>query len=138
MKIAVEYQTLGSGAPRRASRVFLGARRAALQLHRDGCDLKSAIVLILVTNDQKCINPLKPNDVYIGRTAPLTSRRCILYIYPTNIRTEYFKHAAHSPFFFLSSKCRLFYNTACFVPVLLAFYIQGVLKFKCKIPMPKG
>ena len=30
---------------------------------------------------------------------PLTSRCCILYIYSTNIRTEYFKHAAHSPFF---------------------------------------
>jgi len=40
------------------------------------------------------INPLKPNDLYIGRTAPLTSRRCILYIYSTNIHTEYFKHAA--------------------------------------------
>ena len=34
-------------------------------------------------------------------TAPLTSRCCILYIYSTNISTEYFKHAAHSPFFFL-------------------------------------
>jgi hypothetical protein len=34
----------------------------------------------------------------ICRTAPLTSRRCILYIYSTNIRSEYFKHAAHSPF----------------------------------------
>ena len=46
-------------------------------------------------------NPSKPKDSYIGRTAPLTSRRCILYIYSTNIRTEYFKHAAHSPFFLL-------------------------------------
>jgi len=44
-------------------------------------------------------NPLTPNDHYMGRTAPLTSRRYILYIYSTNIRTEYFKHAAHSPFF---------------------------------------
>jgi len=61
----------------------------------------------------KDINPLKPNDLYIGRTAPLTSRRCILYIYSTNIRTEYFKHAAHSPFFF-SSKCRLFHNATLF------------------------
>ena len=47
-----------------------------------------------------CYNPLAPNDVYILRTAQLTSRRCILNIYSTNIFTEYFKHAAHSPFFF--------------------------------------
>jgi len=40
------------------------------------------------------INPLTPNDPHMGRTAPLTSRRCILYIYSTNICTEYFKHAA--------------------------------------------
>ena len=46
-------------------------------------------------------NRLTPNDPYMGRTTPLTSKRCILYIYSTNIRTEYFKHALHSPFFFL-------------------------------------
>ena len=40
------------------------------------------------------INPLTPNDHYMGRTAQLTSRSCILYIYWTNKRTEYFKHAA--------------------------------------------
>ena len=38
------------------------------------------------------INPLKPNDHYSGRTAQLTSKHCILYIYSTNIGTEYFKH----------------------------------------------
>ena len=27
----------------------------------------------------KTINPLTPNDLYISRTAPLTSKRCILY-----------------------------------------------------------
>ena len=45
------------------------------------------------------INRLTPNDPYMGRTAPLTSKRYILYIYSTNIRTEYFKHALYPPFF---------------------------------------
>jgi len=45
------------------------------------------------------INPLTPNDPYMGRTTPLTSKRCTLYIYLTNIGTEYFKHAVYSPFF---------------------------------------
>ena len=38
-------------------------------------------------------NRLTPNDPYMGRTAPLTSKRCILYTYSTNIGTEYLKHA---------------------------------------------
>ena len=45
------------------------------------------------------VNRLTPNDPYMGRTAPLTSKRCILYIYSTNVGTEYFKHALYSPFF---------------------------------------
>ena len=40
------------------------------------------------------LNHLTPNGHYMGRTAQLTSRCCILYIYSANIRTEYFKHAA--------------------------------------------
>jgi len=40
------------------------------------------------------INPIKPNDLKKGRTPQLISRCCILCIYTTNIRNEYFKHAA--------------------------------------------
>ena len=39
-----------------------------------------------------------------GRTAPLTSKGCILYIYSTNIGTEYFKHGIYSPFLFFIFK----------------------------------
>ena len=51
------------------------------------------------------INPLTPNDLYMSRTAPLTSKRCILYIYSTNIGTEYFKHALYFPFFLFKIQC---------------------------------
>jgi len=38
------------------------------------------------------IDLLTPNDPYSDRTVPLTSKRCILYIYSINIGTEYFIH----------------------------------------------
>jgi hypothetical protein len=69
------------------------------------------------------INPLTPNDLYMSRTAPLTSKRCILYIYSTNVGTEYFKHAMYSLFFSLQNAV-CFIMLTCLVPVLFTFYIQ--------------
>jgi len=80
---------------------------------------------------------IPPGTPCIGRTAPLTSRRCILYIYSTNIRTEYFEKCCIISVFPLQNVC-YFIILPCLFPVLFAFYIQGVLKFKCKIPAPKG
>jgi hypothetical protein len=79
--------------------------------------------------DEEKINPLKPNDPYWGRTALLTSKLCILYIYLTNISTKYFKHGIYSPFFPLQNAV-CFIILTYFVPVLFTFYIQDVLKLK--------
>ena len=80
------------------------------------------------------VNPLTPNDPYIGRTASLTSKRCILYIYSTNIGTEYFKHGIYSP----SSKCSLFHNSNVFGVRIIHIFYTGCAKIKKIIPAPKG
>ena len=86
----------------------------------------------------KCgINPLASNGVYTRRTAQLTSRRCILNIYSTNTLTEYFKHAAHSPFFF-SSRCHLYHNIIFFGSCNIHILNTACAKILKKIPAPKG
>ena len=64
---------------------------------------------------------------YSGRTAPLTSKRFILYIYSTNIRTEYFKRCMYSPFF-SSSKCSLFHNSSVFGSCIIDILYTGCAK----------
>ena len=81
--------------------------------------------------DILCINPLKPNEHYSGRTAPLTSKRCILYIYSTNMGTEYFRHGIYSPFF-PSSKCSLFHNSNIFGSCIIHILYTGCAKIKKK------
>ena len=73
----------------------------------------------------------------MGRTTPLTSKRCILSIYPINVGTEYFKHALYCPFFSLQNAV-CFIMLTCLVPVLATFYIQGVLKFLKNYSGAKG
>ena len=91
------------------------------------------------------INSLAPNDIYIyiymyiytRRTAQLTSRRCILSIYSTNMLTEYFRHAVYSPFFSLQDAFHF---------IMLSFFGSCniyILNTECakilkKIPAPKG
>jgi hypothetical protein len=82
------------------------------------------------------VNHLTPNDHFSGRTAPLTSRRCILYIYSTNIRTEYFKRAAHSPFFPLQTAV-YFIMLPFFGSCIIHILYTGVLKFKRKFRRQK-
>jgi len=85
-------------------------------LHCDGSILMKCISAGL-------FNRSTPNDPYMGCTATLTSKRCILCIYSTNIGTDYFKHALYSPFFSLQNAV-CFIMLTCLVPVLFTFCIQ--------------
>ena len=87
------------------------------------------LICFYLQSSEFILNRLTPNDPYMARTAPLTSKSRILYIYSTNIGTEYFKHALYSPFFSLQNAV-CFIMLTCLVPVLFTFCIQDVLKLK--------
>jgi hypothetical protein len=74
-------------------------------------------------------NLLTPN-------APLTSKRCILCIYSTNIGTEYCKHGIYSSFLFL--KCSLFHNSEVFGSCIIHILYKVCAKIKNIISAPKG
>jgi len=60
-----------------------------------------------------------------GRTATLQMLHFI-YFFQQLISTEYFKHAAHSPFF--SSKCCLFHNATFFGSYIIHILHTGYAK----------
>ena len=73
------------------------------------------------------LKPLTPKDTYMRRTAPLTFKGFILYIYSTNIGTEYFKYGVNSPFF-SPSKCSLFHNSNVFGYCIIHILYTGCAK----------
>ena len=88
-------------------------------------------------NTKVNLNPLTPNDPYRGRTTPLTSKRCIIYIYSSNIGTEHFKHGIYYSIFFLSSKCSLFHNSNIFGSCIINILYTECAEIKKIIPAPK-
>jgi hypothetical protein len=88
---------------------------------------------------QVCIHLLPLRTVRpIYRTGtPLPSKNPFHLFFQQIYVLNFFKHAAHSPLFSFQNAV-YFITLTCLVPVLFAFYIQDVLKFKCQIPVPKG
>jgi len=66
------------------------------------------------------INPLTSKDLCMGRTAKLTSKHRISYIYSANIGTEYFKNALYILLFSLQN-ADCFVKLTGLVPVLFTF-----------------
>ena len=85
----------------------------------------------MACNEVNFFNPLKPYDPYRGRTAPLSSKSFILYIYSTNIGTEYL-NMVYTLRFSLFKMQFFFIILTYLVPVLFTFYKQDVLKLKKK------
>jgi len=77
----------------------------------------------------KTVNFLTPNVNYSGRTAPLTSK-VVFYIFIQQIQVLNILNMVYTLSFFYLQNAVCFIILTYLVPVLLTFYIQGVLKLK--------
>ena len=64
--------------------------------------------------------------IYIGRAYRYPPDAAFHIFFSAILSTEYFKHAAHSPFF--SSKCRLFHNATFFGSCIIHILHTGCAK----------
>jgi hypothetical protein len=71
-------------------------------------------------------NLQEPCVLYIGRAYRYPPDVAFYIYFSRNISTEYFEHAAHSPFF--SSKCRLFHNATFFGSFIIHILHTGCSK----------
>jgi len=72
------------------------------------------------------INLQEPCVLYTGRAYRYPPDVAFYIFFSTTTSTEYFKHAAHSPFF--SSKCRLFHTTTFFGSRIIHILHTGCAK----------
>ena len=118
---------------------FFERKKQCSRFHRSQTDPTRTLVFVTVqifiknlkSTSMMRINPLKPNDPSRHRTAPLTSKRCILYIYSTNIGTEYFLSVSSS------SKSSSFHNSNVFGSCIIHILYTECAKIKKKFRRQK-
>jgi len=86
--------------------------------------------VIIIQPQSRTFNSLTPNNQYSGRTTPLTSKCCILYIYSTNTVTAFLNMVYTLRF--SSSKCSLFHNSNIFGSCIIHILYTGCAKIKKK------